>query len=168
MGGLVGCGEREVARVVALQHRAAVRYDPEQASLQDGVGETEGAQVADDGPEMSGVAFIEVQGGGVAHEDPAIDGFPEPVDIPTVAQDVHPVEAAVFLPESDTVIRPGPECSLLVQEDGVHLVVGKAQRIVRSKVLVVFVDAELIESPAGRNPDMSVGVFGEGIHFLVR
>ena len=112
-----------------------------------------------------GIELIQIRG--VAHQEPSVGRLPEAVGAGAFAQGVHPVEPAVPAPAGDTVVRPGPERSLLVQENGVHLVVGKAQRIVRGKVLVVFVYAELVEAPARRDPDMPVGVFGEGVHFLV-
>ena len=167
VGCAVGCRQGKVVRIVAFEGSSAVRDDPEEIPVQDGVGETEGVQVPDDRPEMALVGIELIQVRGVAHEEPSVGRLPEAVDAGTFAQGVHPVETAVPAPAGHTVIRPGPERSLLVQEDGVHLVVGKAQRIVRSKVLVVFVDAELVEPPARRNPDMPVGVFGEGVHFLV-
>ena len=51
--------------------------------------------------------------------------------------------------------------------DIVDLVVGQSERVVGAVILVVFVDVVFVEAASGRNPDMSVGVFGKGVDFLV-
>ena len=51
--------------------------------------------------------------------------------------------------------------------DVVDLVVGQAERVVGAEILMIFVDVVLVQAPEGGDPDVPVGVFGEGVYFLV-
>ena len=136
----VGCGiggdEGEILRVVAVEDLAAAGDDPQEVSVQDGVGETEGVQVPDDGTELRLVFFIQEEGGGVAHQEPSVMGVPESVDIPAVAQDGDAAEAAVLRLDGDAVGGSGPQPALLAVEDRIDLVVRQAEGVVGTEVLV--------------------------------
>ena len=49
----------------------------------------------------------------------------------------------------------------------VHHVVRKAQGILGMEVLVILIDAVLVQPAGGSDPDMSVSILGEGVHPLV-
>ena len=77
------------------------------------------------------------------------------------------LELALGCQPGDPAVRRGPDGSVRTAIDIVHLVVRKAQRIVRAEVLVILVDAVSVEPAGGGDPDMAVVILGEGVHPLV-
>ena len=163
----VGGHQGEIIGIVAVEDRSAGGDDPEQVAVHDGVRETEGVQVADDRTEAVGLFVIEIQGGGVARQDPAVGSLPETVDVPAVAQDGNPAETAFVRADGDAVRGSDPEPALLAVEDGIDLVVRQAQRIVGAEILMVVVDGILVQAAGGGDPDVAVAVLGKGVHPLV-
>ena len=163
----VGGHQGEIVGIVAVEDRSAGGNDPEQVPVHDGIGEAERVQVADDRPEAVGLFVKEIQGGGVAHQDPAVGGLPEAVGVAAVAQDGNPAETAFVRADGDAVRGSDPKPALLAVEDGIDLVVRQAQRIVGAEILMVVVDGIFVQAAGGGDPDVAVAVLGKSVHPLV-
>ena len=166
MGGGVGGGEGEIVRVVAVQDTAVPGYDPQQVAVLDGIGVGESVEVADDRPEPVFFRIVLEEDGGIAHQQFPVPGLPDPVGV-RPAGGGHVPEPAFGRQAGCPLRSRGPEDPGRTSENIVHLVVGEAERVVRAEILVVFVDAVPVEPAGSGDPDMPVGILGEGVHPLV-
>ena len=166
VGSRIGGGEGEIVGIVAVQDRSAVGGYPQEVSFLDGIWMAEGVEVADDRPETVLVRVVLEQRGGIAHQELAVPGFPKVVGV-RPAGGGHVSELSFGRETGYPAVRRGPDGSVRTAKDVVHLVVGKAQRIIRTEVLVILVDAVSIEPAGGGDPDVTVRILGEGVHPLV-
>ena len=167
MGCPIGGDQGEIIGAVAVDGHSSVRNDPKQVSVQHGIRETEGVQIADDRAEMTLGFIIEEQGRGIAHQEFPIHRFQEPVGVPSVTQDGYAAETSLIRAEGDSVGCSGPEPARVGAEHDVDLVAGQVQGVFGAEILMVFVDAVFVQPPGRGDPDMSVGIFCKGVHLLV-
>ena len=116
---------------------------------------------------MRRFGLVGEQGQGIAEEHPAVRGFDDPAEIAVVSRNCDTLECACFRTESDSVHGSHPKPAVPGAINVVDLVVRQAEGVICTEVLVVFVDVVFVESAESTDPDMAVGVFGEGVHFLV-
>ena len=111
------------------------------------------------------VVFVELVAG--AHEDAACAVFEELQDIAVVRKHGQPPEIVLVGIEARPVDGGDPQPLFRIQHQILNLVVGQAQRIVRTEILLVFVRIVLVEPAERSEPDMPLGIFRDGFDLLV-
>ena len=76
-------------------------------------------------------------------------------------------ELPVVRMEGDSVRGADPELAGSAAAQGGDVVVREAKRVVRAEILVVVLDGIFVEPAESADPDVSVGIFGEGLYPLV-
>ena len=156
---------RERRRLIAVQ-AGARRYPKPSFSIYDHVGH-EGVQLTDDRLDYLFLSVIAEKRGSVAEKHVAPGCFHYPGNVAVVAQYLDPFERTCIRTVCQAVHRGDPQPSVTAFENRVDLIVGEAGRIVGTEILVELVYAVFVEAAEGCDPDMSVGIFSEGIDPLV-
>ena len=73
-----------------------------------------------------------------------------------------------FRVAAHTVHGGYPEAPLLVAQQRLHVVVGQAQRVVGTEILVVFITVVAVQSAESCYPQLPSGIFFDALHTTVR
>ena len=104
---------------------------------------------------------------GAVEKQPPVAGFQNLVDAGFVPIRGDTEELSVIRVQGDAVGGADPELTGRAAVQGGDMVVRKTEGVVRAEIVVVVLDAVLVQTAEGADPDLAVRVFGERLDALV-